>query len=77
MLWPLSQQSQKAGGAPGPLSLMSGRRGNATVLHEEWNAHGSRCGWRAIEELVEEVDWESTEREGGSGDDCGRERWGE
>jgi hypothetical protein len=30
--------------------------GNATVLHEKWNTDGSRCGWRAIEELVEEVD---------------------
>jgi len=27
--------------------------GNATVLHEKWNADGSRCGWRAVEKLVE------------------------
>jgi hypothetical protein len=26
---------------------------NATVLHKKWNLDGSRCGWRAVEKLVE------------------------
>ncbi len=27
--------------------------GNATVLHKKWSLDGSRCGWRAVEKLVE------------------------